>query len=665
MFDSFIEYVSKASPDEVRALSVEDMAICVTWFQSYAGTPVRQETCDGLQNATDLWVREWELPNHESEGSRQQPLLRVLMDEVLGGQFANLARDELDLLCVAYDLMQRAQRAGSFERPINVLRPHIDTLQRRRAGLPSAPGLPTLSERIFVTVAEHIQAARPREVRLLAGIPLPCRGPVFICKGSLKVIDFVPENCTVVVEQGACYVSGFVLGRVLATKHCEVRENISGVTIVTNGDVRVRNIINNALIVAKSGHVRCRNAHSPRLVFGGESIRIAESAVGGRYISPRIEALQEIVDGEVHVAQSLTAGRFRCSKAAPVVVLRKELSCEDYGEEVRPEARKFFARRAEIKRRLHSLDRMVAFAEQENEHAANCALMFICGGEETKRILEELQAAQRRQAFLDRIITGLLTLRETVETAAALQATPDQTDSPAAASPMEDLEQELKDLEFEGQVDVDLAEKGEEVLAFGRDLQRKAPEAGVVGSVCARLLRKEVEWVGEREQLAAFIREKDEELRRIVGSMEILERNDDISRTQLLGQLLTMAKQRPSGDELASRLDSSFVRMLLRAINHRIERTRRYKSAIESVREELRQINSRLRKDWQIPVRDEEGPAVLSRVIGQFDEGVRICADCVISNPSEAAPGAMIITADSRGKLVTYVRKDEGIVPEG
>jgi len=671
MFDQFVEYIANAHADEVRALTVEDMAVCVAWFQSYANDPVKQEACAGLQEATELWVAGLAPHEHESEGSRQQPLLRALVDELQDGRLEQLKRDELDFLCIVYDLMQRADGSALFERPSTVLAPHIEVLQARRSALALAPGLPAVSKRICIVMGEHIEAARSREIRLLAGIKLPGRGPVFSYKGNLKVLDYVPENCTVVVEQGACYVSGFVMGKVVAAKHCEVRENISGVTIVTQGDIRVRNIINKAVVISKLGRVRCRSAEEPKLVFAGESIWIGESAVGGRYVSPRMEVAEEVVSGEVNVSESLTAKRFRSSRVSGLsIVLRRELSCEDYGEEIGLDGRRLMAQRAELRRRLHSLKHMIALAEEESEHHATSALMFLWGGEKTKHLLEEIQFAQRRLAFLDRIIAGLKTLREIVESNLAVSASSrlSQTEPLGEAGgesrdSIQDIERELAEIESEGEIDADLSEKREEMLAMGQDLNKSVPYPNLAAAFLGRLQQKESTWLMERDELTAAVEAKGQDLLRLAGRMELLDQaGEDASRVQLLVQLLALAKKRRADRELASRVQASIVRLMLRAVNARIERARNYKESVAEVRRELDEVNTRLYKGYQIATTDEDAPPVVPRATGCFDARVRVYAGRFPLDRPDAPPGAVLVTPNSHGRVVTYVRENQSIV---
>ena len=673
MFDRFVEFAAEAQPEEVRALSVEDMAVCVAWYQSYANDPAKQAVCQGLQEATERWLAEMEPLDHKSEGSRQQPLLRGLVDKLQDRPPEAFQRDELDFLCICYDLMQRADRPDFFARPLGLLGPHVDKLQGRREALRVAPGLPALAARVTFLVGKELEAAPAREVRLLAGIELPSRGPVYTHAGDVKVVDYVPENCTLVVEQGACYVGGFVLGRVLATGQCEVRENISGVAIVTQGDIRVRNIINKALVVAKLGQVRCRSVQDPNLVFAGEGIWVAESATMGCYIAPRIEVVEEVMGGELHISERLSARCFRPSLTHELsIVLRRELSCEDYGEELRLEARQLIARRARLKGRLRGLEQIVGLVEEESDHCALSALMFLCGGDRTKELLEEIQAARHRLAFLERIITGLRTLSGTAQSNLALVEGPrpggaEELLRPVStsSSSIQEVELELKAVESEGAVDKELARERDEMLAIGKTLTNEASNRAVTSMSLDRLQQKESTWVAERQDLVATVEAKQRGLRRLLGHMDLLEQaGAAASKVQVLQRLVALAKERPPNDPLAVRFKAGFVRVMLRTIQTRLDRARRYKHLAEDVRAELRDVQRQLRQDYQVAFEDEDAPPVLPHVVGTFDAGVRVCAGRYMLHGLDAPPGSVVVTSDSHGRTVTFVREGHRVVGE-
>ncbi len=98
------------------------------------------------------------------------------------------------------------------------------------------------------------------------------------------------------VGNGDCVVDGFVLGRVAATRSCEVRDNIAGV-VVRDGDIRARAIIDNAKAIAKAGRIFCRNAQSPRLVFAGSAFEIRGSTLQGAYVAPSISIAGDAFGG--------------------------------------------------------------------------------------------------------------------------------------------------------------------------------------------------------------------------------------------------------------------------------------------------------------------------------------------------------------------------------
>ncbi len=669
MFDHFVEYIANAYEDEVRALSAEDMAICVAWYQSYAGDDERRERCRGLEDAMGLWVNEMQPPNHESEGSRQQPVLRRLVYILQSGRIGELERDELDFLCVIHDLMLRADRPEFFKRPLEALGPYMDALRQRRASLSVKPGLPTLAESIHVLTGEEISQARPREVRYLAGIELPCRGPVYNHRGILKVFDYVPENCTLVVEDGECYVSGFVLGKLVAGRHCEVRENVAGVAVVSRGDIRVRNIVNKAFVVSKTGQVRCRHSQDPNLVFAGEGIYVGESAILGHYVTPEMYVADEFVGGKVEISGTLHAGRFRQARAAGLsIVLRKTLSCEDYGEAIGREARRLMARSARLTRRFRNIERMANLAGQESEQHAESALMFICGGPKTKKLLDEIGQIQHRLAFLDRVLTGLQSVSFAAESNLSVinrspEGLPGQNGN-GSGGDIEDIERELDEIAAQGAIGEDLARRREEVVAMNRELGQNPSDGKVVSTVLRRLQEKEHLWTRERNELLEKLRQKEELLRRTAGGMEILESAGRQSgKLQILRQVLARIKEQPN-DVLADRVQNPFVRFMLHSINSRLEHARNYKTAAREVYEQLSKVNRRLRVEYQIDMAGETEAPAQARVEGRFEAGVEIFVEGFDGESEDREGSGVLITPHREDEEIAYTRQGFDVVEE-
>lgn len=660
----FVEYVAKAPPDEVHALCAEDIALCAAWHASCAANPGLLKACNGLQDTLSDWAAHMTPPNHESEGSRQQPVLRGLVNRLRDGQAASLNRDEIEFLCAVYDLMQRADHPDFFQRPIEALAPFIDQLRRRQADEPLQPGLPRLSQRYMVITGEEIERARPREIRILSGVHMPNRGPVFMHRGDLKVIDFVPENSVLVVEQGACYVNGFVLGKVLATNHCEVRENISGAVIVSEGDVRVRNIVNKAVVIAKQGQVRCRQAMEPNLVFAGKSLWVAENATRGHYLAPYAEFNHEVVGGEVEVSKEAKAQRFRPDESVKMcVVLRRKFTSEDYGEAISAEVRRLIARATRLRERYNSFAQMARLAEDESEQFAASALIFLCGGDNTKHLLDEIERDQRRLSFLERVISGLEALSRQAEDnlfASAQSAGGDElvrSTTSSAQGSLDQVELEMRELESEGAIDEDLSAERAELFEMGKDLDKSAPDAKVTSTFVARLSEKEANWLRERRELLEGLRVKKAHLRQTVGRIDLLEKaGEDVSKVQLLRRFLVLAKQRGGADVLGERLQSPFIRLQLRAINSRLDRIREYKENLFSIQDELDSVTEQLKSQRQF-VDFEDADSGPPRVHGCFGAGVRVCAEQAYEKESESPPGSYIVTPDTGAQPATYVRE--------
>ena len=664
MFENLCKYVAEACEEAIQALTVEDLAL---WVLAVGASGTED---GGGRTAVDrvkqVWLVDSGGAEQASEGSRQQPLLRALIDALEADGVSVLTRDEVDFLLAIFELMQ--EHPERFARPRSILSPYLDGLQGRRDALEPAPDMAGLGKRVCIATPDELRRSRMREVRSLAGIDMPLRGPVWECKGDVKVLECVPANCTVVAQQGSCYVNGFVLGRVVATHHCEVRENISGVVIASEGHIRTRNIINHAVVVAKAGAVRCRQAQDPQLLFAGDQVWVAGTITSGSYVSPCFRVGGEVQGGVVHVSESLAAKRFALGRAGTLtIVLRDGLSCVDYGEQLTLEARGLLTQYARLYRRLCSLNHLVALADREADHYASCAVTFLCGGEQTRTLLQQVQAAQLRLAFLDRLLAGMHTLNESVsaratsgEGAAMGTSSVSQADSISA---IREVEAELKELESEGDIDPEFAREREEIIAAGLRLLRKASTPEEVRLVCQRLKDKETAWFAKRQELQAKVDELEKQLRETTGRLDAVDAAMKAgSKTQVLMRLLELAKERPAEDALAVRAGSPFARLMLRSIRKRRQHVNRYQEMALPVRAELRQIGTQLRSKCQILTREPEEQAIAAEATGCFERGVRLCIDASLAQESNPPCGTVVIADDTGDDVATYMREGRYIV---
>ena len=371
MLDALIEFVQKAQGEDFEKLCMEDAALCIAWCRSWEGNAARMSQYESVPKIVKTWINTPQADFAHTEGRRHQWVLRELIDELQAGRARTLAWDEVALLTAVMELIELSGTPDTYTRLRTLLTPHAKLLTVQAKSLPPAPGLPTIAACLHVVSSKQVLASRPRDVKVFAGIPVNVRGPVLVHeRGHLKILDQVPENCTVVVENGSVSVGGFVLGRVAASQHCEVRENISGMVVVRQGNVRARGIMVRSKVVSKWGSVWGKQAESPDLVFAGTEIRVENTTSMGEFRAPVITVLGDVCGGVYRVTKQLTADRFRSEQNRKLsIVLRQDLTCEDYGENPGPDGLRYLMKANRMKRDIAAMRERVATAQSEAEHA--------------------------------------------------------------------------------------------------------------------------------------------------------------------------------------------------------------------------------------------------------------------------------------------------------
>ncbi|MFA6244459.1 MAG: hypothetical protein WC655_26185, partial [Candidatus Hydrogenedentales bacterium] len=611
-----------------------------------------------------------------TEGRRHQWMLRELIKLMDVNSISAFSWDEAHFLCRVHDLTRRVPDPDLFKRVRELVGKKLGELHVRVQTMPLTPGLPVLSERLHVVTSADLLRARPREVKLFAGISKPGRGPVFTHKsGHLKVLDSVPENCTVVVENGSCSVEGFVMGKVAATQHCEVQENISGMVVVRQGDVRARNIIVRAYVVSKWGNVYCVNAESPELVFAGNEIRVEASALTGRYIAERIRVKGEIFGGQFEASTLLTATRFRRSETRDLaIVLRRELSCQDYGEEPGQDAAKFLARAARLRRQLSNERTAIDYASQEAEHAASCALVYLNAVENMHPIAERLHKAEHRLALVNRILSAMQTLEVMAEDRLNVATrrsgdTMDMPDTTGGDEPflqLEAIHAEIAGIKDEGQLDRDINDEFAELSVMKDRLFSATSDQRRIAGHLMQMREKLTQWRREHNDLMQTIGHYEKELRG-AAQQENADESEASSRSKvlLLRRILAAVRERGLGtdENVARKLQSVPMRMALRTVNNSLARMANHESNVAALQHELAEVARLLRKDFQIIIGEGidhgQGPP---RVSGLFDAGVKIFADPFLVNDPQPPVGSHVRTPEDRGMPRTYCRQDGYIV---
>ncbi len=667
MLDRLIEHVSELPDEEVGEVTLQDIAICDSWHRSLAGDPEALTACAQIPVRVTAWKAFATNAEFQTEGRRHQWVLRELIDDLDAGNARFLAWDELDMLLATLQLAQSCNQPDRFARVIQLLDRHATAMEDRHQKMSVTPRLPALSTRLHVVTERDIVGAKPREIKMFAGINIQGRGPVLIHRaGHLKVLGSVPENCTLVIEEGSCSVDGFVMGKVAASQHCEVRENISGVVVVRQGNIRARNIIVRAYVVSKWGGVHCRQSESPDLVFGGSEIWIEQSAIMGKYISPEIHVRGDVYGGVFMVSRELTAERFRQSDSRELaIVLRTGLSCQDYGEEPGPDALRLLAQVAGLQRRISALQTRIQYSQAEAEHAARNAIVYMTGKDQLHPVAEKLGQAEHRLAQVNRIRAVLETLVEMAEEKLARierykGLSQDDYETVDEASSFDEMTTDFAQLEAEGGFAKDVTEELADIAGLKERLMAPTSDIRKAAALLHQMRDRRAFWDRESLELRAHIAKYEAELREVFTAKEVLDNQSGALPTvALLKQLLVAARARAKdpADTIGRRMQASFMQLSLRTVNTRMERLAEFVASKEKLGEQLHDVADVLRKDFQIAVPADDEIRTPPRVTGLFESGVKIYADPYLLNEPALPKGSMIETLAGSDKRRTYIRE--------
>ncbi|HPO12469.1 MAG TPA: hypothetical protein PLI09_03420 [Candidatus Hydrogenedentes bacterium] len=668
MFENIATYIISLNKERLATVSLEDMALCAAWREIHQETPEQQEICTAVQDAIALWLQEAAPRVIETEGRRQQPLLRMLFQELIDGHLEQLLRDELDVLFVLWALMQRCAQKAQFARPIELLTPHIAAVQKRRESEPAAKDMPNVGQRIALFTPDDLRHAQVRDIKLFAGIDLPTRGPVLQHRGDAKLIDGLPAECTVVVENGNCHVNGLLMGNLAVSGACEILDNISGSVIARRGDIRAANILNQALAVSKESSIWCLNTQEPRMVFASQNLYVRGVVLDGVLMARNMRVGQEIQGGEAHVSESIEAGMFRHTERRPLsVILRRGFTCQDYGEVLSQDAVRMLSNASKLRQRLEHLQQMLAIIEREADECAGSVLVYLLGEEGIGDQMQKIHRLQHRVAFVDRLIVGAQTLIRVGEE--KLQPHKDEGEmapSGEVQEILEEMQRELMHLAAEGTIDRDLFEDRETVVELGRHLQRRTLTQHDVLEIVRGLLARIEDLNKKRSLLGEEVEQKINQLQSAKARAAILQRaKASCSRVEVLDQLLA-AGRGPSGSEAFRRkVNERYVKLMKRNIENKLARavdTRNHQGGLKG---QLDKIRDRLWDEYMVSLPDyvlaggaEEGV----RATGRFTEGVCLCAWPHLVGSTQRGAFGVCIAEDSGETAATYVRDARGSI---
>jgi hypothetical protein len=557
----------------------------------------------------------------------------------------------LDFLFFVHGLIQRAKVRSQFQRPLDQIGPHIEAIARKRDALEPLRGLPNLSRRILIATEATIREAPHREIRSFGGLPEAFRGPVLVHGGGIKIVGDVPDGAAVVAERGTCYVSGYVLGRLLVSEHAEVQENIAGLLIAQRGNIRARGIVNRAIVIAKLGRIACGVSQSPDLVYAGTQLRVRESAIQGTYFSPRIRVDQSIGGGRWHVTNLLRAEAIVHTDQRPVdIVLRTTIGYEDFGESLPKDAVLLLRTANRLQARILYLEQLRDRQADEAEHYASTALLYICSATGTPEDLLQVDSLKRRRAFLLRLMMGLHLLTKSLTTilrertsSGAEESASRQSVQRAIQRSLTEVTKELGELKLEGSYPEELDREWEELVA----LHAQSTGAGADDALSRAILRFHESRKSWQEEVL--------QLEEKVGALQLRVAGDEsrkalIQRTQAAGtsqpvllQLARAARQRGPEDPVVKRMETPFVRRMLGLLKKRNEWVVRYRDEAAERETELAVAQKNLRETYHLdPTAQKPDP----RVQGVFRGKVRIHVEELALQVSAGGGSVLFTTTD-------------------
>lgn len=673
MLENLVGYLIAREPEQLRAQYLEDVALCYAWFQSYQADPARQQNYAALPDRIGVWLREAEAPAIPTQGSRQQPLLRKLLDMLGEEHEQELTGDDLAFLCAVWDLIQRSRHREIYARPEECLKLHIAKIRKRLEDFAAEPGLPSIDLRMGIFTSDELRNATVREAKIFAGLDLNFRGPVLLRQGDTKIIGGIPEDCAVVAEEGACYVSGLVLGNLATTESCDILDNVSGVVVARRGDVRAGNIVHRATVISKEGSVFCRSSEHPKLVYGYQSIVVDGSAVSGQYYTKRFEAHGEVRGGEIHITEQAEAESFRQAEGRSLfIVFRRSINCRDYGEVLNAEASRMLMNVTRLSQRFSHVRHLQEIAEREADECAGNILLFLLGEDSGPEQAQQVERLRRRIAFIDRLYSGIRALILTVEDRLNMSHSVNHLDgeepfsSSSEAIILEEMQRELNLLTSEGSIDRDLFMDREDVIQLGHRLQRKTLTQQQTLEHLKELHGKLDGLECKRADLMELVQKRETELKRAAERSNILQRaKERCSRVELLEQLLAAGRDRGGSEIFRRRTSDRFVKLMQRNIENRLSRVTEYRLNEKDIQSRLSQLRQKLWGEYMISLPEnviEEQGSEGAQVRGRFGAGVRLCAwRHLVENTQGGGPG-ILLTPDTMEQSVCYRRSSRGSI---
>ena len=418
-----LEKINRIAPGELCALSVEDVGILIAFVagREAAGalSSAERRLHDRIRKAVEQWRRcPPNPPGVPGRENRSQYALRAAIDKVLGEDFDSLTADETALLRATHaGVTQRKKKDKQSKRLAHILTKVVAALDARGAMVQEAPLFSTYEAAATEATRSSGRTNRidpdaefrnkvPSPVSLLDGIVTQVNARVFEYKGETIVEGNLPNDVLLRVMGGGLTVNGLATGHAVVDGDIHVAGNAQGGTLISrHGDIRVDRALLGVSLIAKRGDVHCAYAESPRTLFAWDALTIEGALVGGRAYASALAVKDEISGAEVHCCGAVHAGAMRASSLGTnVIVLRRQLTCDDYGRPTDEDTQNRRRRLTQLELEISATTIMYRFTRMLIQGCYRTALFYLLGGANNAQKLLELQGLQAKSLHLRQLL---------------------------------------------------------------------------------------------------------------------------------------------------------------------------------------------------------------------------------------------------------------------
>ena len=185
-----------------------------------------------------------------------------------------------------------------------------------------------------------------------------------------------------------------------------IKGNVQGGVIVsTHGDIEVERALVRSRLIAKTGNVRCQHIEDADCVFAWQTIAVSGAVLGGRLYGAAIRVGEKVSSGELHSCGQIDAPTFEvASRTAPIICLRKRLTCMDYGRSIDEATTARQKRVRQLQGQMELAEASNQFAQQLIHSSFRTALFYLVGKVENAQMVYDLQGLQLRSLYLRELI---------------------------------------------------------------------------------------------------------------------------------------------------------------------------------------------------------------------------------------------------------------------